>query len=64
MPSWTHPICLACYAQKEPGCSPVRLHREFADEERCCFCGQPTTDGIYYRADPRAVPFPAGAKEE
>jgi hypothetical protein len=25
------------------------------EPERCCYCGAPTTDGIYVRADPNLV---------
>lgn len=58
--SWTQPICETCW--KRPPIhdvppEPVRLLNP--GEERCAFCGDGTTSGIYVRADPASVPFPA-----
>jgi hypothetical protein len=56
--NWTQPVCGDCYAAKEPDRVPVALKVEFREHETCCFCGQPTDAGIYYRIDPRTVPHP------
>jgi hypothetical protein len=53
MSKWTHPICVECYVAREPGRAPIRV--QDAPEETCCFCGKPTTDGIYCRADPTGL---------
>jgi hypothetical protein len=47
---WTHPICIDCYNQEEPGREPTRVKGDWI--QVCCFCGQTTKDGIYYRFDP------------
>lgn len=48
---WTHPVCSSCYADFEPDRDPHVVVD--ADRETCCGCGEPTEEGIYYRADPR-----------
>ena len=50
---WTHPICALDYAVMEPGRTPTTL----IDDEvmTCCWCGKPTSAGIYFRADPNVV---------
>lgn len=61
--SWTQPICETCW--KSPpirdtggwGGDPSRLLQP--EEERCSFCGDPTSAGIYVRHDPAAVSYPA-----
>lgn len=50
---WTHPICRFDYAVMEPGRTPTVL--KDAEHEVCCWCGNETTDGIYFRADPNVV---------
>jgi len=57
--SWTQPICRQCYARLEPGREPVRLRPGIAGKQYCCICGEITRDGIWYRIDPRSVPYPA-----
>lgn len=55
--NWTQPICVPCFAKRNPhGKQPYRVIE--ADPERCCDCGQPHQSGIYIRVDPRTVPFP------
>lgn len=49
---WNHAICPSCYRRREPYRDPIRLRPEFVVREVCCFCGEFTEDGIYYRADP------------
>ena len=50
---WTHPICRKDYAVMEPGREPTRV--KDMPIELCCWCGDKTVDGIYYRADPMLV---------
>ena len=54
MSQWTHPICAACFDDLYPGRQPSRLVEPEA--EVCCVCGEPTSDGIYYREDPKMLP--------
>lgn len=61
MSNWTHAICDDCYAKREPGREPVRLvNREL---EHCCFCGDQTLSGIYYRHAPSVTPLCRGHEE-
>jgi hypothetical protein len=57
---WRQNICDDCWAEQEPGREPIRLKEEFRETERCSWCGKFTTSGIYRRADPASVPYPAG----
>lgn len=41
---------------EKPDRIPVRITTY--PEERCAWCGQPTTSGIYVRADPRLLIYP------
>ena len=59
--NWTQPVCDPCYATKEPEREPFRMKEP--ELERCCFCGKQTLSGIYYRVDPRTVPYPTAEKE-
>jgi hypothetical protein len=52
----THPICRDCFGAHFPGRVPVRVR--CTEPEKCCVCGDPTTDGIYIRADPESVAYP------
>lgn len=56
MSLWTHALCDTCYEQREPGREPTRLTEPFVQVETCCFCGDETTSGIYYRLDPNKAP--------
>lgn len=58
--SWTQPICIVCYEKAEPGRIPTMMKE--AGIEKCCICGLPTRNGIYYRIDPRTVAFPTRVK--
>lgn len=53
MSKWTHPICSACWEQREPNREPVRLREP--EVERCCFCGKVHASGIYVREDPNVT---------
>lgn len=51
--SWTHACCRACWSKSRynlMGKEPVRVLDD--DEERCCFCGEATSEGIYVREPP------------
>jgi len=56
--SWTHPICEACWIQREarhePGGVSIRRPTMITDAraELCCFCGKPTIVGTYVRHSP------------
>jgi hypothetical protein len=56
---WTHPICEDCWQQHNPGRPAARLMDGLADQEQCCRCGRITTAGIYVRANPATVLYPA-----
>ena len=50
--TWTHTQCKDCWNAAHPeGRVAVRVRD--AEPEACCFCGKPTTAGIYVRRDPR-----------
>ena len=55
--SWTQPICDTCYPGWFPDGVPFRFVKP--EKERCSFCGEDTTSGIYVRHDPLSVRFPA-----
>lgn len=59
MTSWTQPICDNCWENQRPGQEPTRIKPEYAEQEVCAFCGYHHRSGIYVRADPTIVPFPA-----
>lgn len=59
--NWTQAICGACYGVRFPGRGAVALKEGM--EEKCCDCGAPTKDGIYFRVDPRTVKFPKQEKQ-
>lgn len=50
---WTHSICAVDYELLQPGRDPLKGVN--LGTEVCCWCGQDTDDGIYYRADPKLV---------
>lgn len=54
--NWTQPKCEECWHLEKPDRIPVRITTY--PEERCAWCGQPTTSGIYVRADPRLLIYP------
>lgn len=69
--TWNQPQCTDCWvgANSTPAADddgglmirqPVRVNDEWADALRVCsFCGRVTASGIFVRADPRSVPYPA-----
>ncbi len=63
-PDEEHPGLVTLVGVREP----IRIQR-LADEsplpiEQCAFCGKPTIFGVYVRADPKSVPYPAEKKNE
>jgi len=50
---WTHPICKFDFIRLEPGKVATMVYG--AGIEICCWCGNETSSGIYYRADPKVV---------
>lgn len=52
MSGWDHAICGRCWEEDNPGRIPFVISQ--APEEKCCFCGQPTTAGIYVRRHPES----------
>lgn len=50
---WTHAICEPCWRKREPGRTPVRVL--VGQEESCCFCGDPTREGIYVRSNNKGL---------
>ena len=50
MSRWTHYVCDACYAEREPGREPIRSTDPCMAE--CCLCLKDTRDGIFYRFHP------------
>jgi hypothetical protein len=67
--SWTQPVCERCWIEREAVWDetdtevlvglrlPVRTMEP--ELERCSFCGLPTFIGVFVRADPTKVPYPA-----
>lgn len=58
---WTQPACAGCFARHNPGRHPLLFTDP--DNETCCYCGTPTTSGIYVRVDPTTVDHPTHEKE-
>jgi hypothetical protein len=59
--NWTQPVCTTCWDDEHPFRHPVRIANP--DTETCCYCGTPTTSGIYVRVDPDTVPHPTNDEE-
>ena len=50
--SWTHSICEGCWVIREGDRPPVR---GIGASERCCVCGNFTSDGIYFRENQKKL---------
>lgn len=61
MSVWNHTVCEPCYFLLRPNRMPSRLAD--APSEKCCYCGEVTTDGIYYRDDPAIPQFCNAGKD-
>lgn len=56
MSPWAHLICEPDYVSHYPlRPQPPRVGTG-GTPEPCCFCGEPTTSGIYVRHDPNLLP--------
>jgi hypothetical protein len=75
MSDWNQPCCERCWIEREgiwdeQGDDDVliglRLPVRLVDIEleQCSYCGKPTFIGVYVRADPKTVPYPAGTPTE
>jgi len=60
--AWRHAICDRCWHDYGPPREPIRLREP--EIEICCFCGNPTRSGIYFRYDPSATKFCAHVHAE
>lgn len=54
-------MCAGCYGDTHPGRDPVRIVD--SEPERCCRCGEQTSEGIWVRIDPALVAFPADEEQ-
>lgn len=50
----SHPMCRECWEEKNPQREPVRIRDP--ELEMCCWCGLPTNEGIFVRADGKLLP--------
>lgn len=62
MMNWNQPICTFCWYAKNPGRTPVTIKDDGL--QRCSYCGGGTSAGIYVRAHPDTVPYPAAEESE
>jgi hypothetical protein len=56
--TWTQPLCRACWDRERPHDQPHQRTAANNANIRCCMCNQPTTDGIWAKYNPDAVPYP------
>lgn len=74
-PSWDCPCCEACWLVREGVWDEqgdydvligLRLPVRLVDAvlEQCAWCGKPTFIGVFVRADPATVPYPAVKEPE
>lgn len=64
MPNWTQPQCERCWVLRHTDDDgnvrePVRSIAGTGPAEVCAWCGMPTWVGIYVRADPATLAYPA-----
>lgn len=52
MSRWTHAICVPCWNDRRPEKAVNEDDYTDGSHEDCCFCGEPTRSGIYYRHNP------------
>lgn len=62
--NWNQPCCDDCWVRMNEDRLPFRLTLAERKDEDCAWCGMSTTSGIYVRADPATVPFPATEDDE
>lgn len=51
---WTHNSCEKCWKKNNPDRQPIKAAEGY--KERCCYCGDINTDGIWMRDDPLDLP--------
>ncbi len=51
MVSWMHVICVDCWQDRNGNRQAVTINPP--EKKDCCFCGRPTTSGIYIRENPK-----------
>lgn len=58
---WTQPCCDACWGHyfEARGQNHQPITVTHPEREQCAWCGEDTHSGIYVRADPNSVPYPA-----
>jgi len=49
-----HAICVPCWVDSRPERIPHRVVDDVA--RACCFCGRPTSSGVYLRQEPSITP--------
>lgn len=54
---YTQPICAQCFLFFVG--EPYRVRMIDDEERRCCACARATSEGIYWRVDPRTVRYPS-----
>jgi hypothetical protein len=77
MSNWNQPKCEACWIKDNCEVAvvegedvivsirmPVLLTHEHRDIKQCAWCGGPTLIGLFVRADPLSVPYPAPDEPE
>ena len=55
--SWTQPCCDDCWDLHNRDRTPITV--SVPEPERCAWCGEVTVSGIYVRANPNHVLYPA-----
>jgi hypothetical protein len=50
MNSTTHSICAACWKEKSPSETPLKMY--VTELEKCCYCGALSKSGIYVTDEP------------
>ena len=49
---WVHCQCYDCWTFEHPDGIPVRIRD--SEEDKCCYCGRLTIEGIYVRQNPNS----------
>lgn len=60
--NWNQPLCGLCWNARNP--ERPAFHLGLGAWEVCSDCGTPTNDGIYFRADPKTVNYPAPDEDD
>lgn len=54
MSRWNHLMCAACWNADDRHVNKA-VEGANSEAENCCYCGKPTTSGIWVRADPEML---------